>query len=366
MSVSKSYSKFKLVLLSSLFMLQSTIAIAGGLSDGGGLLISPAVELATSIEIYNRATDLAGVFPAVLNRLEARYYQTKDLEFPSDLRRGLVKMFGSESNSQKILQFSKRVKVVPTMTEDCFDLSGKPVDASINIADESICLSVKRIVNRIDRLHLDLGLMSLFVHELSHVNDCAENEAIELQKYYMESAALNNNGQLYIGDHNYWVIVRQHLEHEIGQILHLKKLMMISPTDQLQFCFDIRELEGAPSVFGYNEKYFGELSAVRGAKHALYFGIDTKLGLLAGFCSESEEYKNKKYFQEAPELQLADYLAISNPAYTWIKDLEQYRPWTTLRWIRGFNESEVALKELDDLEHLFREALSDLDNNRRN
>lgn len=71
--------------------------------------------------------------------------------------------------------------------QPCYDAKGHPVDGSIYATNANqICLSTKRLQEKLKKDNFEIQLLSLYIHEISHLFGSTENQAQKLQDQILQ------------------------------------------------------------------------------------------------------------------------------------------------------------------------------------
>lgn len=170
-----------LTLLAVTFSLQ---ALAGGVSGGGGNLISPTApsEKQDSREIRNV---IKGSKSLLKHFIKAKYalYKTGSMNY-EDLRLYSVLFADNENNLHEVME---EISLDIRLDEPCYDSFGTIFDGSIfNQKSHSICISAYTIAQKCELNEVPAQATALIFHEYSEFVGLSDNDAITLQKQVLE------------------------------------------------------------------------------------------------------------------------------------------------------------------------------------
>jgi len=156
-----------------------------GNEGGGGGKTSPS-SMANQYSIAEAALAAKFYAPYVFNALEAQYVDMDDNEYEKERKAALKKLVRQRS------QFLSKAKSVKLKLQEQPCMYGeKPKQGSANIAENSICISINKLLEgEIAYSDVFKKVLGLYVHELSHLVGLNEEEA-ELIQNLVESQTQN-------------------------------------------------------------------------------------------------------------------------------------------------------------------------------
>ncbi len=168
--------KFAIILCS----LMSVSAFAGGVSGGGGNLISPTrpIEKQDPREIRNIILGSKNLLKKFIN---AKYalYKTGSMDSES-LPLYSILFADNENNLHEVME---EISLDIQLTGPCFDSNGTAFDGSTyNQKKHSICISAFTIAEKCNKDEVPSQASALVLHEFSEVVGLSDDEAITVQK----------------------------------------------------------------------------------------------------------------------------------------------------------------------------------------
>jgi hypothetical protein len=169
----------KLLTLSMGIFLLPMLAVAGGVSGGGGDT-KPANPV-TRDDVKRAIMDSRKYVAAYLNHLEmvkddeSRWPGHKDLP---------AKLFGG---TDQAVDWVLRLPIHMEENGPCLDPAGNPMDGSASLKPPAVCLSLTRLTEKLSKEGLRNQVIALALHEYSHLVGSTEAEAD-----FLQTAALDN------------------------------------------------------------------------------------------------------------------------------------------------------------------------------
>ena len=169
----------------SLIVLQSSMALAGGISGGGGGTTNPSP---VSQDRVAQAVDSgAGPILAYLKGAQNRYFSAlpfKKGEFQEGYAEYDKALFAKLfSGPKSILDIFNEAKIEIRSAQPCYDADGKAWDGSIYANQPAaICISSLSMASKLNERNVAAETMALIIHELSHQLDATEAEAQAIQE----------------------------------------------------------------------------------------------------------------------------------------------------------------------------------------
>lgn len=176
--------KFPLILLIILCSLISSPSNAGGVSGGGGNLISPTApsERQDPRDIKNIILDSHHLLH---NFIDSKYSQYTKGSMDDDSHRLYSFLFADqEDNLNDALE---EIRVDIKLDKPCFDKNGKVFDGSIfNDTKHSICISAFTIAQKCHKNEVPKQATALVFHEYTEAMGLSDEDAITLQKQFLD------------------------------------------------------------------------------------------------------------------------------------------------------------------------------------
>ncbi|AZZ36384.1 hypothetical protein CIK05_06120 [Bdellovibrio sp. qaytius] len=170
-----------LVILISILSLSMT---SGGVSGGGGNLISPKKP---KVSVKPEAVKKL-VFTAhsnLTNYIAEKFIAFKNNQLSAEDQKTFAPVFTANKNIEDVIQ---NVQIQVLIWESCRDEKNLPVDGStITSAPNSICISAFNISRKVDMTEISSQATALMLHEYSELVGLSELQAVRLQ-----TAALND------------------------------------------------------------------------------------------------------------------------------------------------------------------------------
>jgi hypothetical protein len=171
--------------------------MGGGQDIGGGNVVAAGKVtfedlqnyvnlLESKREILFRSLEVTSLIAARIRKLDPKVLKAlsadefKKMTFQAHI---YDLLFKDKTRSAAIL---KKAEVELITTGPCYGLNGIPVDGSIYGNEKPICLSAERLLKKLRRDDFEIQVLSLYVHEVSHLFGTNEDEAIQLQKQILE------------------------------------------------------------------------------------------------------------------------------------------------------------------------------------
>lgn len=170
-----------ILLIASLISISANAGIVdGGVSGGGGNLISPKAPTVKQDprEIRNIILGSQNLLKKFIN---AKYalYQTGSMDYESH-RLYSVLFADNEDNLHEVME---EITLDVQINKSCFDQNGKAYDGStFNQKRHSICISAQSIAAKCDKFEVPLQSTALVLHEYSELVGLSDDDAITLQK----------------------------------------------------------------------------------------------------------------------------------------------------------------------------------------
>lgn len=176
--------KFALVLSSLVCSLASAPASAGGVSGGGGNLISPTAptEKQDPREIRNIILGSQHLLKKFIN---AKYalYSAGSMDYDS-LRLYSVLFADNDDNLHETME---EIKLDIKLDKPCYDSTGKMFDGStFNEKRHTVCISAFTIAEKSSKYEVPKQATALIFHEYSELVGLSDEDAITLQKQVLE------------------------------------------------------------------------------------------------------------------------------------------------------------------------------------
>lgn len=105
-----------------------------------------------------------------------------------------VKLFAGPVS---MLERLRSVNVTLASKGPCFDDKGNAVDGSASQAKQTVCISLPRLLEKLNRESLRNQTLALVAHEYSHLVGTSEAEAEQLQDYVLETLLNRDAGEIY-------------------------------------------------------------------------------------------------------------------------------------------------------------------------
>jgi hypothetical protein len=160
--------------------LLSASAFAGGVSGGGGNLISPTAPLQ-----MQDPRDIKDIILSSKNLLK-KYIDVKHSQYTAgtmdneSLKKYSVLFANNENNLHEVME---EIALDVQLEQPCFDINGNVFDGStFNQQKHSICISAATIAQKCNRPEVPLQATALVIHEYSEVVGLSDDDAISLQK----------------------------------------------------------------------------------------------------------------------------------------------------------------------------------------
>ena len=155
-------------------------SVSGGVSGGGGNLISPIApyEKQDPREIRNIIKGSKGLLQKFVN---AKYvlYTSGSMDYES-LRLYSILFADNDNNLHEIME---EINLDIPLDKPCFDSLGNMFDgSSYNQKTHSVCISAATIAKKCDKSEVPLQATALVFHEFSEVAGLSDEDAITLQK----------------------------------------------------------------------------------------------------------------------------------------------------------------------------------------
>jgi hypothetical protein len=165
------------ILLSSLLSLP---CLAGGISGGGGNLITPTrpLEIQDPREIRNIIIGSQNLLKKFINAKFA-LYNAGSMEYDG-LRLYSVLFADNENNLHEVME---EITLDIQLTRPCYDSNGNIFDGSTyNQKKHSICISAFTIAQKCSKFEVPAQATALVFHEFSEVVGLSDDDAITLQR----------------------------------------------------------------------------------------------------------------------------------------------------------------------------------------
>jgi hypothetical protein len=166
-------------------LLSGPAAVAGGV-DGGGGNTRPAHPV-TEAEVRKVLEEGRPMIVFLMNSYSAGATGRNPRPLP-------VKLFAGPVS---LLDRLRAVNVSLATRGPCYDEGGNPVDGSANQRRQSVCISLPRLMEKLNRENLRNQTLALVAHEYSHLVGTSEAEAEELQEYVLETLLNRDAGEIY-------------------------------------------------------------------------------------------------------------------------------------------------------------------------
>jgi hypothetical protein len=175
-----------------LSLLVSSVSFASGTVDGGGGGTTPAHpgEIKDVIRAIHSAKENL--------RLYFRYRQHEI--FWSSAHFGNVQTADRRffEGPQNLLTILEQVQIEVPTDRPCYDANHVEVDGSMYASSpQMICISAFRIASKVDKLRVEIEVLGLIAHELSHHIGANEDEAVMIQKLVVDTFAKSGTDGAY-------------------------------------------------------------------------------------------------------------------------------------------------------------------------
>lgn len=180
--------KLTLIISSLVYCLMSTSLYAGGVSGGGGNLISPTAptEKQDPREIRNIILGSQHLLNKFINAKFA-LYSAGSMDYES-LRLYSVLFADNDDNLHEVME---EITLDIKMDRPCYDRNGKVFDGStFNERKHSICISAFTIAQKCSKYEVPKQATALVFHEFSEVVGLSDEDAIMLQRQVLEELKL--------------------------------------------------------------------------------------------------------------------------------------------------------------------------------
>ncbi|MBC7538663.1 MAG: hypothetical protein H7281_07570 [Bacteriovorax sp.] len=161
------------------YILSLSAHAAGGVSGGGGNLISPIVPLEKQDPREIRHI-IRGSKDLLKNFVDAKYalYLSGSMDFQS-LRLYSALFADSKHNLHEVME---KITIDIPLDKPCYDNQGQSFDGStVDQTSYSICISAFNIAQKCDENQVPLQATALIFHEFSEVAGLSDEDAITLQ-----------------------------------------------------------------------------------------------------------------------------------------------------------------------------------------
>jgi len=165
-------------------------AFAGGV-DGGGGNTRPGQPV-TEAELRQVLDQGRSMVIFLMNSYSSAATGKRPQPLPVKLFAGPVSM----------LDRLRAVDVTLVTAGPCLDEAGNPVDGSASQRKQTVCLSLPRLLEKLNRDNLRNQTLALVAHEYSHLVGTTESEAEELQEYVLETLRNRDAGEIYVAASN--------------------------------------------------------------------------------------------------------------------------------------------------------------------
>ncbi len=163
-----------------------SLAMAGGVSDGGGGLINPTPADPQAM-VYEVKDAASWIIPLWLNAKEAEFEALSPIGQSTSPYRVLFQ------SSPDVFEVLEKTPVELRMSEPCYDKSGVAWDGSAYATQaDAICLSPFRMAPKLSYLNYHYETVALIIHELSHKVGANESEAQAIQQRAIEELHQSN------------------------------------------------------------------------------------------------------------------------------------------------------------------------------
>jgi hypothetical protein len=223
--------------------------VGGG---GGDLTVSTVEQVEESIlkqrELLKKAFFRVQLFTKPTRSSRRPYGEA----IPADVQKILNSMMdGNLKNSMPVLEFLTQVEFQIEKEKPCVALDEKHHDGSA-IGSKIICLSVPRL-QRIAKENLDLNILALAAHELSHLYGFEEGDAVKVQQFFITNSSLTLPTTLALNELTAFAF-------EWGKITQLIREHLANDVSDTQLCSAFAMLN--QKMIGFSQKYVDSRSAL--------------------------------------------------------------------------------------------------------
>ena len=163
-------------LILSLALAGTSLAHAGGVSDGGGGTTNP--NPANADRIVWTASSSASL--ALISWLNAEQGNFRRLSSDDQAASPFKKLFAP---TRDIFDVIRETSIEVRMSRPCFDANGVAWDGSIYpTSQNAICISPFTMAPKLTEMNFDVETVALIAHELSHLLGTTEDEARAIQR----------------------------------------------------------------------------------------------------------------------------------------------------------------------------------------
>ncbi len=160
-------------------MINIAYAASGGISGGGGNVVSPTAPTALQDPREIRSI-IKGSKELLYKFISAKYalFKTGSMD-ADDLRMYSVLFADNEMNLHEVME---EIKLDIPIDQACFDQKGREYDGStFNTKTNTVCISAFTIAKKVDMFEVPVQATALVLHEFSEVAGLSDEDAISLQ-----------------------------------------------------------------------------------------------------------------------------------------------------------------------------------------